>query len=54
MSEENPTTLVVESPALLTPEILDRHLTRETVAALEGCVRCGLWLLLRVPFGILL
>jgi Fe-S oxidoreductase len=42
MIEENPTTLVAESPALLTPEILDRHLTRETVAALEGCVRCGL------------
>ena len=42
MSEENPTTLVAESPALLTPEILDRHLTRETVAALGGCVRCGL------------
>ncbi len=27
---------------MLTREILDKQLTRETVAALEGCVRCGL------------
>ena len=42
MSEGNPTTLTTGSPALLTREILDKQLTRETVAALEGCVRCGL------------
>jgi len=42
MSEDNSTALTTESPAILTPEILDKQLTRETVAALEGCVRCGL------------
>jgi len=42
MSEDNPTTLTAESPASLSREILDKQLTRETVAALEGCVRCGL------------
>lgn len=42
MSEDKQTTSAAEGPALLTPEILDKHLTRETVAALEGCVRCGL------------
>ena len=42
MSEDNPTTLTAESPASLNREILDKQLTRETVAALEGCVRCGL------------
>lgn len=42
MSEDNKTTLTAMSPALLTREILDKQLTRETIAALEGCVRCGL------------
>jgi Fe-S oxidoreductase len=42
MSEDNSTVMTAESPALLTPDILDKQLTRETVAALGGCVRCGL------------
>jgi Fe-S oxidoreductase len=42
MSEDSTTTLTAEDPASLTPEILDKQLTRETVAALGGCVRCGL------------
>jgi Fe-S oxidoreductase len=42
MSKDDPTMLTAGSPALLTPEILDKQLTRETVAALGGCVRCGL------------
>jgi len=42
MSEDNSTVLTTENPAVLTPEILAKQLTRETVAALEGCVRCGL------------
>jgi len=41
MSEDNSAT-TMESPALPLPEILDKHLTRDTVAALGGCVRCGL------------
>lgn len=42
MSEDNPTTVTAENPALLTPEIFEKQLNRETLAALEGCVRCGL------------
>jgi Fe-S oxidoreductase len=42
MSEDNPTTLTAGVPSLLTPQILAKQLTRETVAALGGCVRCGL------------
>lgn len=42
MSEDNPTTITIEDPAALSAEILGKQLTRETVAALEGCVRCGL------------
>jgi len=42
MSDNDSTTLTAESPALPVREVLDKQLTRETVAALGGCVRCGL------------
>ena len=42
MSEENQSVMTSDNPAVLTTEILDKNLTRETVATLGGCVRCGL------------
>ena len=42
MTEDNLTTATAESPATGTPEILEKQLNRDTLAALEGCVRCGL------------
>jgi Fe-S oxidoreductase len=42
MSEDTTNILTTEDPALPISEILDKQLTREAVAALGGCVRCGL------------
>lgn len=42
MSEDNQVKLMEDNTALLTPEILEKYLTRDTAASLGGCVRCGL------------
>jgi len=42
MSNNNTTTLAPSEPAEESRDMLDRQLTREVAAALDGCVRCGL------------
>jgi Fe-S oxidoreductase len=42
MSDNNTAAILPPEPAAVTSDILDKQLTREVAAALDGCVRCGL------------